>query len=258
MRTDCQPADIIYNKLCKASSFIFKKYKLLTNIFNKSIILIQTCKNYGGIMARAGSHAEKRMLKAAVELAHKKGLSGFSVRELCAKAKVNSGMFNYCFKRKENLTESVLKAIYSEMIKRIELNISSSKTPKENITEILTALSAFLRDNRKIISAFAGDVLSLKMSDKKIFGNFTTHIKLLSGELSKAKKEKMLVTDSITSALLILVAPFVIPQVMQGYMERTNNNQSIHIYDFNSEEFDSTVGERIKITVNAVFKEGIK
>ncbi|MDD5021776.1 MAG: TetR family transcriptional regulator [Endomicrobiaceae bacterium] len=209
-------------------------------------------------MARIGSHAERKMLKAAIELAHKKGLSGFSVRELCARAKVNSGMFNYCFKRKEILTESVLKAIYGEMIKRIELNISSSKTPKENITEILTALSAFLQNNRKIISAFAGDVLSLKISDKKIFGNFTTHIKLLSEELSRAKKEKMLATDSITNALLILVAPFVIPQVIQGYMERTSHNKSIHIYDFNSDEFDKTIDERIKIIVNAVFKEGVK
>lgn len=209
-------------------------------------------------MARIGSHAERKMLKAAIELAHKKGLSGFSVRELCARAKVNSGMFNYCFKRKEILTESVLKAIYAEMINRIELNISSSKTPKENITEILTALSAFLQNNRKIISAFAGDVLSLKISDKKIFGNFTTHIKLLSEELSRAKKEKMLATDSITNAFLIVVAPFVIPQVIQGYMERTSHNKSIHIYDFNSDEFDKTIDERIKIIVNAVFKEGVK
>ncbi|MGE4385009.1 MAG: TetR/AcrR family transcriptional regulator [Endomicrobiaceae bacterium] len=208
-------------------------------------------------MARTGSHAEKKMLKAAIELANKKGLSGFSVRELCARAKVNSGMFNYCFKKKENLTESVLKAIYSEMIKRIELNVSSSKTPKINITEILTALSCFLKDNRKIISAFAGDVLSLEISDKKIFGNFTTHIKLLSEELLRAKKEKMLKTDSITNALLILVAPFVIPQIMQGYMERTDN-KLIHIYDFNSSEFDKTIDERIKIIVDAVFKEGIK
>ncbi|MDD5022045.1 MAG: TetR family transcriptional regulator, partial [Endomicrobiaceae bacterium] len=151
-------------------------------------------------MARIGSDTDKKILKAAIELAHKKGLSGFSVRELCSKAKVNSGMFNYYFKKKEYLNECVLKAIYADMIKQIELNVSHSKTPKENITEILSALSSFIQNNRTIISAFAGDVLSLKITDKKIFGNFTAHLKVLSEELSRAKKQKMLVTDSITSA----------------------------------------------------------
>lgn len=209
-------------------------------------------------MARIGSHAERKMLKAAIKLAHKKGLSGFSVRELCAEAKVNSGMFNYFFKKKENLNESVLKAIYADMIKQIELNVSPSKTPKENITEILSALSSFIQNNRTIISAFAGDVLSLKITDKKIFGNFTAHLKVLSEELSRAKKQKMLVTDSITNAILVLVAPFIIPQMILGTLGRMNINKPVQLYNFNSQEFDSTTNERIKIAVNAVFKERTK
>ncbi|MDD5021990.1 MAG: TetR family transcriptional regulator [Endomicrobiaceae bacterium] len=209
-------------------------------------------------MARIGSDTDKKILKAAIELAHKKGLSGFSVRELCAKAKVNSGMFNYYFKKKEYLNECVLKTIYGEMIKQIELNVSPSKTPKENIIQILSALSSFIKNNRTIISAFAGDVLSLKTTDKKIFGNFTAHLKVLSEELSRAKKQKMLVTDSITSAILVLVAPFIIPQIILGTLGRMNINKPIQLYNFNSNEFDTTINERIKIAVNAVFKERTK
>ena len=209
-------------------------------------------------MARKSSDGDKRIIKAAVDLAHKKGLSGFSVRELCSKAKVNSGMFNYYFKKKEYLNECVLKTIYADMMKQIELNVSPSKNPKENITEILYALSSFIKNNRTIISAFAGDVLSLNITDKKIFGNFTAHLKALAEELSRAKKQKMLVTDSVTNAILILVAPFVIPQMILGTLGRMNINEPVQLYNFNSQEFDSTTDERIKIAVNAVFKERIK
>ena len=209
-------------------------------------------------MARIGSHAERKMLKAAIKLAHKKGLSGFSVRELCAEAKVNSGMFNYFFKKKENLNESVLKAIYADMMKQIELNVSPSKNPKENIAEILSALSSFIKNNRTIISAFAGDVLSLQITDKKIFGNFTAHLKVLSEELSRAKKQKMLATDSITNAIILMITPLIIPQMVLGYLERAGHPKSIQMFNLNSNEFDATVNERIKIAVNSVFKERIK
>lgn len=209
-------------------------------------------------MAKKGSDTDKKIIKAAIDLAHKKGLSGFSVRELCSKAKVNSGMFNYYFKKKEYLNECVLKTIYAGMIKNIELNVSPSKTPKENTTEILHALSIFLHDNRTIISAFAGDVLSLNITDKKIFGNFTTHIRLLSEELSKAKRQKMLATDSITNAIILMITPLIIPQMVLGYLERAGHPKSIQMFNLNSNEFDATVNERIKIAVNAVFKERIK
>jgi len=209
-------------------------------------------------MARKGSDTDKKIIKAAIELAHKKGLYGFSVRELCSKAKVNSGMFNYYFKKKEYLNECVLKTIYAGMIKNIELNVSPSKTPKENTTEILHALSIFLHDNRTIISAFAGDVLSLNITDKKIFGNFTTHIRLLSEELSKAKRQKMLATDSITNAIILMITPLIIPQMVLGYLERAGHPKSIQMFNLNSNEFDATVNERIKIAVNSVFKERIK
>lgn len=209
-------------------------------------------------MARKGSDSDKKIIKAAIELAHKKGLSGFSVRELCSKAKVNSGMFSYYFKKKEHLNECVLKTIYGEMIKNIELNVSPAQTPKENITEILRALSLFLHNNRKIISAFAGDVFSLNITDKKIFGNFTTHIRLLSEELSKAKKQKTLAAGSVTNAIILLIAPLIMPQAILGYLERAGHNKSIRMFDLNSDEFDTTVNERIKIAVNAVFKERTK
>jgi len=209
-------------------------------------------------MARKGSDTDKKIIKAAIDLAHKKGLSGFSVRELCSKAKVNSGMFNYYFKKKDYLNECVLKTIYAGMIKNIELNVSPSKTPKENTTEILHALSIFLHDNRTIISAFAGDVLSLNITDKKIFGNFTTHIRLLSEELSKAKRQKMLATDSITNAIILMITPLIIPQMVLGYLERAGHPKSIQMFNLNSNEFDATVNERIKIAVNSVFKERIK
>ena len=46
-------------------------------------------------MGRLSLHTDQKLLSCGMALARKKGLSGFSVRELCAKSKVNLGMFHY-------------------------------------------------------------------------------------------------------------------------------------------------------------------
>ena len=47
-------------------------------------------------MGRTSLHTDEKLLKTGAALARKKGLSGFTVRELCAKSKVQKpkGIFN--------------------------------------------------------------------------------------------------------------------------------------------------------------------
>lgn len=172
-------------------------------------------------MGRTSVHSDEKLLNHGVTLAREKGLSGFSVRELCARAKVNLGMFHYHFKTKERFDQEVLRSLYREMMAGIAIDVSPSAAPRKNVEHILKSVNAFVRKNRVLLSALAADIFS---GDKRTLGfvvrNFTEHVSLLVGELKRARLSPAAQNQPLGSIAVTLVVPVALPQIFAGLTER--------------------------------------
>lgn len=208
-------------------------------------------------MGRSPAGSDVKMIKAGAALAKAKGLNGFTVRQVCAKSKVNLGMFHYYFSTKENFDMAVLETIYSKMIENIKINVSPSVSPKENVRAILINIQEFIKENRVLLSSLGGDVLSgNKKTFKFIADNFTKHAEILLDELRRAQKSGLLAAPSAFDAFLLLMPSVALPQVLLGLLSRLNvtlpGKVKIAALNFMLEENASA---RINMLINTVFKE---
>ena len=208
-------------------------------------------------MGRSPTGSDVKMLKAGAALAKAKGLNGFTVRQVCAKSKVNLGMFHYYFSTKENFDMVVLETIYSKMIENIKINVSPSVSAKENVRAILINIQEFVKENRGLLSSLGGDVFSgNRKTFKFIAENFTKHVEILFGELQRAQKAGLLAAPSAFDAFLLLMPSVALPQVLLGLLSRLNvtlpGKVKTAALNFMVEENASA---RIDMLINTVFKE---
>lgn len=208
-------------------------------------------------MGRVPSGNDEKMLKAGVALAKARGLNGYSVREVCARSKVNLGMFHYYFGRKDNFDRAVLKKIYSVMMERINITLSPQASPRENVRGILISIHGFIKENRVLISSLGGDVLSGNRKTLKfIADNFTKHVEILSKELKRAKARGDLKAGDPCDALLILMPPVVLPQVLLGLFFRLKVDFSFKIKSSGlGLAVDRGALRRIDMMIDAIFGE---
>lgn len=207
-------------------------------------------------MGRASAGTDKKLIKAGINLARAKGLSGFTVRDVCAKSKVNLGMFHYYFTSKDNFDMAVLKTIYTGMLEHINISIAPSKTPKQNVSIIMFEIQDFIRKNRGLLSSLAGDVFcGNKKIIKFISQNFTVHVSILTKELSRAAKEGALAVPTVTDAVLILLPPIALPQLVLGLLGRLDIKLPLGLTaPAAALLLEAGAKNRINILLNTVFK----
>lgn len=206
-------------------------------------------------MGRTPSKTDEKLIKAGVTLARKKGLSGFTVREVCAKSGVNLGMFHYYFKTKECFDQAVLKTLYRELMEEIAIEVSPDKTARENVAYILKSINAFAQKNRIMLSALVGDVFAGNKSTLAFLtSNFTEHMSVLLQELRRAQTQGEVPRDLLFSLAVALVAPVVLPQLVLGLMSRMEGSIPQHVKTLlASAAFDHTADERIQLALRGVF-----
>ncbi|MCR4819619.1 MAG: TetR/AcrR family transcriptional regulator [Elusimicrobiales bacterium] len=205
-------------------------------------------------MGRISHNTDKKLLIAGLNLAQKKGIKGFGIRELCKAADVNLGMFHYCFKNREKFNEEVLKYAYSNFITEMKVDISPENKPRENIRKIALAIHRFAKANRRFISALIGDILSGEEKTLKfVLDNFTHHIKLLLSETEREKnmteKAKQL---SIVSIIVMIVFPMAAPHLPLGLLERLGKKKMAASLErkFQSEK---EISLRLETVLDAIF-----
>ncbi len=211
-------------------------------------------------MGRLSLHTDQKLLSCGMALARKKGLSGFSVRELCAKSKVNLGMFHYYFKTKERFDQEVLRAIYAQMIQDISIETSPQLSARKNTEHILKSIHTFVRKNQVLLSALAADILSGdKHTLQFIVQHFTEHVSLLLKELRRAKLTPQAAAMPIGSLAVTLVLPVALPQLFSGTLERLGR----HLLPPAAQKAISSVlseentDKRIALLLQAVFEEEV-
>jgi AcrR family transcriptional regulator len=207
-------------------------------------------------MGRTPTGAKEKLIKTGEILARQKGISGFSVRELCLKSKVNLGIFHYYFGTKDKFDQIVMKNFYSGMLEKINATIKEDAPPKVNIRAVVLAIYDFVSQNKVMLSALAGDVFSGKKNIIKFIANdFTRHVTILYREFEKADKNKQLTIPNPLAAMQIIVAPFVLPNLLLGLAERVDdsvlNKFKAHLLNF---KFDLDSTRRVDAALNLLFK----
>ncbi len=167
---------------------------------------------------------EEKLIHAGIVLAKKQGLV-FTVRQLCAKSKVNLGLFHYYFQSKDNFDKVLLRTVYNQMLAQMTLHVADTATPRENVEKILLGFHAFVRENRMFFSSLLGNCLS---GNKKLLQfvtqNFTQHLSLISHELKRASLTERAQGQPLPGILALLAWPVVMPHILMGLLERLGTN----------------------------------
>ncbi len=161
-------------------------------------------------MSRKTQNTDKQMIKAGKELFAKLGSSGMSIRAVCKHADVNTGMFNYYFKKKSNFIAIVFQEIYEDFFSKINLASSAGKNPKEKLKFALLEISKFVRENKELLKSFLKDVI---LEDKTIQNllkdNMPRHLNLLY-ELTEECIKKGFFRKNLTSSQIFTMVPPVL------------------------------------------------
>jgi AcrR family transcriptional regulator len=110
-------------------------------------------------MSRPRTDADRRILKAAMELARERGCGAVSVREVCRRAKVNLGLFHYHYKSRQALVERVLQEGYREFFARLKVSVAPSLPPPDRLRGALRAIARFSRDHASLCAGMLKDAL---------------------------------------------------------------------------------------------------
>lgn len=208
-------------------------------------------------MGRLSSGINHKLIKTGIKLARSRGLGGFSVRELCALANVNLGMFHYYFGSKENFDKAVLEALYDELMQNINPQAAPGRSTRDNVENIMKSIHLFIYTNRVLLSALAGDVFGGNEKIMRfILEHFTTHISILKTELLRAKKEGLLRDSDIANNILVLMSSVILPQLATGLLDRFKEPVPLHVKTVAAQVGSGQAAyKRIRILLKAVFKE---
>ena len=138
-------------------------------------------------MSRKSTHTDKKLFDQGRKLLIKKGASQLSVREVCDKAGVNLGMFNYHFKSKDTFIEKILLDIYESFLSDFEL--VEAQTKIDTLELQLTLMAKFARDNRHLILVLLNDILNGEKAVQKFAkSKMRKHFMILARTLRSCQK----------------------------------------------------------------------
>ncbi len=111
-------------------------------------------------MARPSQQLDEELLRVGRIHLEERGCGGLKVRELCAGAGVNLGMFHYHFGTKDAFIGRLLEDIYGPMFARLNLAASGTADPLERLRSTLLVFGGWVRENRRLLARFTADALT--------------------------------------------------------------------------------------------------
>ena len=126
-------------------------------------------------MDRTDCKTRRQILSAALKLFADRGYAGTSVQHIVSTAKVTKPVLYYYFGSKAGLYQALVDYAYDERFRLMQAAAVQCRTLAGKLVEILTALFAFLRENRELMriafaTAFAapGEIPSeIRYSEKR-------------------------------------------------------------------------------------------
>ncbi|MDR3244321.1 MAG: TetR family transcriptional regulator [Elusimicrobiota bacterium] len=172
-------------------------------------------------MSKEELNARQKLINAGIILARQKGISSFSVRQLCLKAKVNLGLFHYHFISRQKFNKAVLKELYGNFLKDFDFKSSGDLTPLQELENISSIIGNFTKENASLLSSLFIEVASgNKEMVSFIQNNFTRHIEFIISVIERCKAQKILKNYDTLVLLFSFIAPIALPNVAVSIVKK--------------------------------------
>lgn len=140
-------------------------------------------------MPRPKGDAERKMLDTALALARERGCGGISIREICRRAKVNTGLFHYHFKSRAAFIERVMAETYADFFARLTVSAEGPGTASERLRRTLRAIAVFSREHRRLFAGMIRDALNGERQVARFAAaNFPRHIPIILGLVAEGRR----------------------------------------------------------------------
>ncbi|WP_127718254.1 TetR/AcrR family transcriptional regulator [Halobacteriovorax sp. HLS] len=207
-------------------------------------------------MSRKSTHTDKKLFDQGRKLLIKKGASQLSVREVCDKAGVNLGMFNYHFGSKDKFIEKILLDIYESFLADFELVESDTKL--DTLELQLTLMARFARDNRHLILVLLNDVLNGEKAVQKFAkSKMRKHFMILAKTLKSCQKSGEIIDAPIPLLLTQIAGSIGLSNLIPEVLSHLGINK---VFDLglkavtNKLITDEAIELRVKIVIQGIKK----
>lgn len=111
-------------------------------------------------MARPSQNLDRKLTRLGRQHLAQRGSARFSVRELCAEAGVNLGMFHYHFRTKGAFIGGLLESIYGPMFSRLNLAAAAGADPVRRLRSTLLVFGGWVCEHRRLLARLTADLLA--------------------------------------------------------------------------------------------------
>lgn len=103
----------------------------------------------------ARRNVKELLIRTAIDLFSQRGYEETSIRIIGEKAKLNTSLFYYYFKDKEEILYTIIERSSRDLINALEEILSSEHDPIECLKKMITRHIVFSRENRKVTKIVA-------------------------------------------------------------------------------------------------------
>jgi AcrR family transcriptional regulator len=103
----------------------------------------------------ARKNVKELLIRTAIDLFFQRGYEETSIRIIGEKAKLNTSLFYYYFKDKEEILYTIIERSSRDLINALEEILSSEHDPVECLRKMITRHIVFSRENRKVTKIVA-------------------------------------------------------------------------------------------------------
>lgn len=166
-------------------------------------------------MPRPSQNIDQALLVSGRRLYPVYGCAGMSVRQLCAHAGVNPGMFHYHFQSKNNYLATLLQGLYDEVFNQLQAQAAQAGTPKERLRQALFLLARLMRSHGAWIGRVWTDAgLGETVAKAFLQRNAPRHMQLLMVLADEAARTGELAPLPTLQRLGFLIGAVLAPMVL--------------------------------------------
>jgi len=209
-------------------------------------------------MPRISRNTDQALIRAALEMMPRTGLSGLRVRAVARRAGVNLGMFHYYFKTKREFNRRVLEQLYESFFAKLvtEVEAAGGESPRERLRRALATVAIFARDRRELLLAIVKDVLE---GNREVVAflkkNVPRHMFVFIRLIRDCQKSGFIRRIPLATVLPILFGSIAAPVFAMALMGRISSG-GLLILPFRAIArtvlSDRSVNERVDYALNAL------
>ena len=173
-------------------------------------------------MTRPTGNADKKLIKAALEIFPETGFTNLTIRDVVKRAGVNLGMFHYHFKSKKEFIRFILQDIYEQFFETFKIETAVIHDPETRLRNAVKAMSRFVRKHRKVVIPLVNDIL-LGHQEVQTFlaKNIHRHVKILLQIIKDCQKKKIIAKLPFAIILPFLLGTQIAPHIIANLLEKT-------------------------------------